>query len=141
MCQPSLQALYTCTTAQVFVNTLDYNGKVYGTLDDVSVTSTSLVCQESYRSVPSGCTLAPDTSDIRSNVVGKYEWTTNCIILSGGGSYCTKQYGASAGASCGSTNYLSQSGSQYKPANCQDQVLFECPPGVDPGLRRGGQGN
>jgi len=103
---------------------------VYGTLAGVAVDGPGgTLCQEDYLPLPSGpgrCVLAPDTPEVRANVVAKHTWSTNVVVLASGNGIRTKAWGTSAGSLHNSENWLATSGGTYKPKGCNLQVLYEC---------------
>ena len=64
-------------------DTLRYNGYEYRTLMDTTPARTAEVCHTSTNPlpIPSGYELAPDTADIRTNVVAAHPWSTDVMVL------------------------------------------------------------
>ena len=101
---------------------------MYGTLAGVAVDgpggSTS---QEEYLLLPSGpgrCVLAPDTPEVRANVVAKHTWSTRIVVLANGNGIRTKASGTPG--DLWGPGRLSTSGGTYEPSSCDLQVLYEC---------------
>ena len=130
-----LQTAHRCARRPVVRGagtTVEYGGKVYGTLAGVAVDGADNTCQEEYLPLPSGpgrCVLAPDTPEVRANVVAKHTWSTHVVVLANGNSIRGKRYETSAGVDTGTLynpGRLSTSGVTYKPSSCNLQVLYEC---------------
>merc|ERR1719272_978205 len=70
---------------------LIHNGKRYGVLSGFS-RSGSITSESPHKchAVPTGCRLAPDTSDIRTNVIAKYGWSSTDVVLSTGTKVLTR---------------------------------------------------
>ena len=112
--------------------TVEYNGKVYGTLTGVAVDGTDKLCQEEYLPLPPGpgCVLAPDTPEVRANVVATHTWSTKVMILANGAGINTKAFSGpfgTPGGEFGSGSLDTWLGT-HKPTTCSLQVLYECGP-------------
>ena len=118
--------------------TVEYDGKLYGTLAGVAVDGTGTLCQKDYLPLPDGpgrCVLAPDTPEVRANVVAKHTWSTHVVVLASGKPINTKAIFSGSkppGAQYNSNNYLSTSGKTHKPSSCTMQILYECNSGPTP---------
>ena len=106
--------------------TVEYNGNVYGTLAGVAVDGTDTTCQEDYLPLPSGCVLAPDTPEVRANVVATHTWSTQVMILANGAGINTKAFRTPGDEFAAGP--LRTSGGNYKPNGCSMQILYECGP-------------
>merc|ERR1712117_904778 len=118
---------------------LSYDGKCYGTVDwnlqpepvrfNTPVTSSPDNCDiEEWHEIPDGCQLAPATSGITGDVVGKFEFGTYLLILSNGGAYKNPTYGAGAGQRLLNHNFLQMGPTKrhYKTKCCGCKLLLEC---------------
>ncbi len=98
-------------------NAVEYNGRVYRTLDGTSPLDTgSSKCQNYWLALPSGWSLAADDAD-SLYVISSYRWGTYGLLVANGYAYVT-----SSGSYCCS-GYLYTSGSTYK-AGCNLLILI-----------------
>ena len=107
------------------INYVQYNGNYYSTLADVAVDSSQLLCQTDYITLPDNWVIAPDNADSIAVIAAHY-WSTHCVVVVSGTSYCGLQYGSGSGGSCGSGLLLSQGGAQYAVSSCTRQILIMC---------------
>merc|ERR1712117_318643 len=118
---------------------LSYDGKCYGTVDwnlqpepvrfNTPVSSSPDNCDiEEWHEIPDGCQLAPATSGITGDVVGKFEFGTYLLILSNGGAYKNPTYGAGAGQRLKNHNFLQMgpTNRHYKTKCCGCKLLLQC---------------
>jgi hypothetical protein len=99
-------------------NAVEYNGRVYRTLDGTSPLDTSASkCQNYYLTLPSGWALADDNADSQY-VIGSYRWGTQIMLVAGGRGYYTTS------GSYWTSGYLSTSGSTYKVDGCNLLILI-----------------
>jgi hypothetical protein len=110
----------SCATS--LSNSITWNGYVYASIDNHSVSDSSIGCQSSYVSLPNGWEVAPYVGGIES-MIHTYRWGTHCMILSNGQSYGTLNYSS---GSCGS-GVLEQSGNSYRATSCSRRVLIRRP--------------
>lgn len=96
--------------ARILVRTqakqITHSGFIYRTLDTVRINSTEAECQFDPLPLPDDWEIAPPTSDIIRNVVGKYNWGCHALILNDGMGYCTLLKGEFSGQLCSRNNLL-----------------------------------
>lgn len=107
-------------------NTVIYKGYLYTTIEDIPVDGTQNTCQSGYLSLPTGWTIADESTNSIAVTAAHY-WSTNGLVFSNGKVYrtlmgpsCCSQ---TAGAYCCS-GYLLQSGSTYSVTSCSVQILI-----------------
>jgi hypothetical protein len=76
---------------------VEYNGRVYRTLDGTSPFDTGRKCQNSYVALPPGWALATDNADSRY-VIRSFIWGTHGLVVDNGKAYYTASQGSSAGS-------------------------------------------
>jgi len=101
--------------------TVEYNGYLYRTLNSVPVQSLTLVQQDRLMPLPDGWDLAADDPGIISNVVAKYPWGANVLIVNGA-AYLTAKY-LPAGGKHGTK--LTWQGVNCKPASGNSLILIQ----------------
>jgi hypothetical protein len=109
-------------------NAVEYNGRVYRTLDGTSPLDTgSSKCQDYYLPLPSGWELAADNAD-SIYVIRYYPWGTYVMVVAGGGGYWTC-CGTSAGQywNTGLSTLSDTSGSTYTVSHCPMLILISKP--------------
>lgn len=110
---------------------VNYKGKTYSTLSDVSVSSYQTLCQSGWITMPSGWNLAPDNADTRY-LASAYTWSTDVIVLSSGKGIRTKKFPPSGIEYGDSQLKYVQNGNQYMVPYCSYQILITqtgCPSG------------
>jgi hypothetical protein len=112
---------------------VEFAGKMYGTLTSVDPHNsppTHNTCQGKnvYLPLPEGAILAPDTPDIRTNVVEKYGWSAHVLVLASGVGYWTgnDQFPGNIGKTW-QPDMLLSSGDTYAVKACSLQILYERP--------------
>ncbi len=101
-------------------NAVEYNGRVYRTLDGTSpLDAGSSKCQNYYLALPSGWVLAADNAD-SLYVITSYRWGTNAMVVANGYTYYTAQENAYYSY----YTALSTSGSTYKVMSCISLILI-----------------
>jgi len=103
-------------------NTLQYNNKIYSTLADVTISSTTSLCQSDWISMPSGWAIAPDNTDTVA-LSTLYPWSTDVLTVSSGVGYRTTNFPPAGQAFGDSQSKYVQSGNQYKCPWCNYQIL------------------
>jgi hypothetical protein len=98
-------------------NAVEYNGRVYRTLDGASPLDTSLRCQNYYLGLPSDWALAAGNAD-SLHVIRSYRWGTSVMVVANGVGYWTGRgdYYSNTG--------LSTSGSTYMVTQCHLLILI-----------------
>jgi hypothetical protein len=109
------------------VNGVMYNGRWYKTLDSTDPVAAQSKCQQNYLPLPLGWSLASDNEDSRY-VIRSYNWGSIQVVLDSGYAYYTLQCRPDSCSSnwnndLGWSDYLSTSGSTYKPTACYN---YEC---------------
>jgi hypothetical protein len=102
-------------------NAVDYNGRVYRTLDGASPLDarTNYLCQNYYLPLPSGWALAADNAD-STNVIGRHRWGTSHMVVANGNAYYTANCGHSTCAGVFTEmTVLYNSSSTYALAYCR----------------------
>jgi hypothetical protein len=114
----------SCNNAGYFgeTNAVEYNGRVYRTLDGASPLDTSARCQNYYLGLLSGWALAADNADSQY-VIRSYRWGTHVMVVANGYAYCTASQGSGAGSFWG-YGVLRMYGSEYIVNSCNHLILI-----------------
>jgi hypothetical protein len=126
-----LSAMLSPASAQINCNagyfgnnsiSVEYNGRVYMTLDGTSPLDTGYKCQNYYLPLPSGWALIDD--DDSQYVTRSYPWGTNVMYAGFSRAYYTLNGNGIPGSSYHSPTSVRISGSTYSVGNCDFLILI-----------------
>merc|ERR1712205_254554 len=110
----------SCSGMLLRGNGVYYKGYTYRVSGGQSPNENSIGCDNSYKALPSGYHVAPDSTD--SRMMAKcYKWGTHVLVSSNGKAWGSKGY--SNGNNFGN-NYLRKSGNSVKASGCSLRVLL-----------------
>merc|ERR1712205_194114 len=110
----------SCSGMSLRGNGVYYKGYTYRVSGGQSPNENSIGCDNSYKALPSGYHVAPDSTD--SRMMAKcYKWGTHVLVSSNGKAWGSKGY--SNGNNFGN-NYLRKSGNSVKASGCSLRVLL-----------------
>ena len=105
-----------------YYNFFLWNGKLYSTLADIPINSSSSFCQTFPITLPDNARLAQDSKDTRS-VIETHTWGSDIVLIDDGIGYGSFRNKTKAIASAG---HLASAGGQYWVTSCPAQILIIC---------------
>jgi len=111
--------LFANESLATITNYIEVNGSVYATLGNAELNpSDHLGCESIWLEMPERWELVPwsDHEKVRDDVVSKYSFSTDCVILGNGGAICHR--GSLKPSVHEKENNLQQNGTRYKVRDC-----------------------
>jgi len=110
-------------------NSIKYELHCYATLDykncnyDMAFRKCNSTCDDTFKLIPDGWEIAPDTNKIRTDVIGAHSFGTHLLLLSNGNAIGNLHYHGIIGK-LWNKNQLKQIGKTYKALNCNLKILI-----------------